>query len=64
MSNWSYDPGAKFDDKGANGYWWISTEYRTNNEWAIKRLFGNDWAWILRNDMPKSFGASVRCVKD
>ena len=45
-----------------NGYWWSYSEYNTNTSWFIT-LFSNS-ASMYKDYNKKSFGFSVRCVKD
>ncbi|MCX6309140.1 MAG: hypothetical protein NTY32_10045, partial [Bacteroidia bacterium] len=51
-----------FSDVGDNGYWWSSTEYSTAGAWA-GILSCNDYG-LLRDYGTKSYGFSVRCVRD
>ena len=57
--------GGNFNDFGASGYWWSSSERYTDSAW--RRLFdpkhlgsGN----VNRDDNDKQDGFSVRCIKD
>jgi uncharacterized protein (TIGR02145 family) len=54
--------GQPFDGLGAAGRWWTSTENYTNS--ARVRYLGFDGAGIQRNFNSKTFGFSVRCLKD
>jgi uncharacterized protein (TIGR02145 family) len=47
---------------GNYGYWWSSTEYGTTNAWD-RRLYYNNFG-LVRGYYTKSYGFSVRCVRD
>jgi uncharacterized protein (TIGR02145 family) len=47
---------------GSSGYWWSSTEYNTSNAW-YRYLYYNFGA-VDRNYTNKTFGYSVRCLRD
>ena len=47
---------------GGGGYWWSSTEDGSINAWA--RYLGHDYNQIDKYDSTKSYGFSVRCIKD
>jgi len=51
-----------FHNMGSNGYWWSSTENNSSN--AYYRHLSYDDANVNRYDDDKSYGFSVRCVKD
>jgi len=55
------DIGA-FYDISSFGYWWISTELDAANAWGRLLYYGD----VSLNEIgyPKSYGFSVRCVKD
>ena len=67
-SGWSGLPGGyrglngPFYLVGSNGYWWSSTENNTDDAWlrALNYTFGG----VYRNDNDKTYGFSVRCVRD
>ena len=44
------------------GYWWTSSSYNADALW--RRSMGSGTAVVSRADNPKTFGFSVRCVKD
>ena len=47
---------------GANGYWWSSSEYSTNNAWF--RYLSSDYGIVDRSYNYKLYGFSVRCLRD
>ncbi len=47
---------------GSNGEWWSSTEYNTNLAW-YRDLYDSNGS-VYRYYVDKSFGFSVRCLKD
>jgi uncharacterized protein (TIGR02145 family) len=51
-----------FFDIGSDGYWWNSNENSASNAWShnLSYLLGN----VTRNNYPKHYGYSVRCLKD
>jgi uncharacterized protein (TIGR02145 family) len=51
-----------FDLIGDEGYWWSSTEYGIGSAW-YSGLF-NDSRYVSGFNANKSFGFSVRCIKD
>jgi len=51
-----------FDQIGYRGYWWTSTEYAIYNSWC--RFLTYDAVSIINAWDGKSYGFSVRCVKD
>jgi uncharacterized protein (TIGR02145 family) len=53
---------ANFDKLGDAGYWWCATEYGSNG--AHYRRLQNDLEFINGGYSTKSFGFSVRCVRD
>jgi uncharacterized protein (TIGR02145 family) len=53
---------ANFDKWGDCGYWWCATEYGSNG--AHYRRLQNRLGFINEGYSTKSFGFSVRCVKD
>ena len=52
----------EFYDIGSDGYWWSSTEGNANNVWG--RRMNYDYSNVRRYDYVKSWGFSVRCVRD
>jgi len=46
-----------------NGYWWSSTEFNTTNPWCFNLNWGNSYSGNINNYI-KTYGFSVRCVKD
>jgi uncharacterized protein (TIGR02145 family) len=45
-----------------SGYWWSSSEYNTDN--AYCRFIHSNGRIVYRDNYSKSYGLSVRCVKD
>jgi len=53
----------KYGDVGYQGCWWSSAEIDTNYAWY--RVMTNESSYLLKyNLFSKSFGVSVRCIKD
>ncbi len=67
-SGWSGLPGGyrtsagTFSDIGGNGGWWSSTEFNTFTAWFRYLNYNNGGVYRLNNI--KTFGFSVRCLKD
>jgi uncharacterized protein (TIGR02145 family) len=56
--------GTGYDEKGVYGFWWTATQDQFNNTRAMARemnQFSRDGSELVYD---KSFGLSVRCVKD
>lgn len=51
-----------FGSVGSYGYWWSSTERDATNAW--RRYMGYDLGYVDRSTINKSYGYSVRCVRD
>jgi len=51
-----------FINIGNNGSWWSSTEGSTTNAWT--RVMYDDDYFVDRNSTNKSYGESVRCLRD
>lgn len=51
-----------FDYIGINGYWWSSTEYDTTVAWS--RSLSYNFGSANRLNVLKTFGFSVRCLRD
>jgi uncharacterized protein (TIGR02145 family) len=49
-------------DIGNYGYWWSATEYGRNYAWRWHMGYSTNY--VTRNDSSKTWGCSVRCVKD
>ena len=47
---------------GDDGYWWSSTQVSTTNAWF--RNLNYSMGYVYRNYLNKSYGFSVRCVRD
>ena len=56
----SYDE--TFDDVGSHGYWWSSSEYGTAV--AYYRYMRYSYSGVYRSPNDKTYGFSVRCVRD
>lgn len=54
--------GGAFVDIGDNAYWWSSTEGSLISAWG--RTLHNNTVNVFTSSTPKSYGYSVRCVKD
>jgi uncharacterized protein (TIGR02145 family) len=46
---------------GKTGIWWTASDYNKDN--ALCRSISNDYPDISRNNWPKTYGFSVRCVE-
>jgi uncharacterized protein (TIGR02145 family) len=51
-----------FASVGNGGDWWSSSEYSITNAWYSYMNFDN--SGLYRSNAPKTYGLSVRCVKD
>ncbi len=51
-----------FDNIGDHGYWWSSTEFHTTGAWGRSMIY--DGSNASRYYGYKTFGLSVRCIKD
>ena len=51
-----------FSNLGFTGYFWTSLQYTTTM--AMSRHLNYDDAWLDRAPFPKSYGFSVRCIRD
>ena len=58
------DANHHFSSLGKYGQYSSSTEVSTDVRFAKRRLFDRDKAGVIRDDLWKNFGASVRCLKD
>ena len=54
--------GGAFSDKGLAGNWWTSTSVSTGSAWNRNLYCGS--AAVNRSSYNKTFGYSVRCIKD
>jgi uncharacterized protein (TIGR02145 family) len=67
-SGWSGLPGGyrfnngTFNFIGLQGYWWSSTESSTNYAWS--RGLGYGYGVVDRGNNARTYGFSVRCVRD
>jgi uncharacterized protein (TIGR02145 family) len=67
-SGWSGLPGGNrrgnglFNGIGDYGDWWSSTEVSTDGAWSRSLLYLN--GFVFRNYYNKTFGFSVRCLRD
>ena len=57
-----YDQYGTFNSIGTSGIWWSSTEYRIS--WAWYRTLVHESSMVNRLHTLKTYGFSVRCVKD
>jgi uncharacterized protein (TIGR02145 family) len=55
-------PDGTFDYLGSSGYWWSSTEDSSTN--ALTRGMYYEYSYVNRVNGSKSFGFSVRCLRD
>ncbi|MGV4558936.1 FISUMP domain-containing protein, partial [Ornithobacterium rhinotracheale] len=55
-----YTSGSQFRYTGGNGSYWSSTQYGSNSAWEL-RFYSSD---SYMNDIYRSFGQPVRCLKD
>ncbi|MFY9116965.1 MAG: FISUMP domain-containing protein [Bacteroidales bacterium] len=53
-----------FNSLGKYGYWWSSTEFVENENYAWAWMLGYDFNYITSSCNFKDFGYSVRCVRD
>jgi len=51
-----------FSGIGGNGNWWSSTEYNTGIAWNLYMSYYN--STVVRSSYGKTYGFSVRCIKD
>lgn len=51
-----------FGLSGTEGRWWTSTEYNAQNAWW--RMLNNTSGSVVRTNNLKTYGFSVRCIKD
>lgn len=56
------DYSGQFDRQGSIGYWWTATEENTGNAW-YRSVFEN-YDEVYGSFTNKSFGYSVRCIRD
>ena len=59
-SYWTFGPS--FLRLGTRGVWWSASEHSSNE--AYVRFIQNDYTTVIREYYEKSWGYSVRCVKD
>jgi uncharacterized protein (TIGR02145 family) len=57
-----YVYAGSFGDVGYYGYFWTATEYSASNAW-LRYLYGSN-ASVYRYYLYKTYGFSVRCLKD
>jgi uncharacterized protein (TIGR02145 family) len=58
----SRDYDGSYGGVGGYGYWWSSTEYGSGSAWYRRLLYGD--SLVLRYNLNKPHGFSVRCVRD
>ena len=51
-----------FSNIGAGGFWWSSSQFKTNIAWYRKLNYRTDY--IISNYRYKYYGLSVRCLRD
>ena len=51
-----------FSNAGFRGYWWSATENSSYDAWYRSLYYNN--AYVYRYDSNKSYGFSVRCIRD
>ncbi len=51
-----------FGNLGTNAYWWSATEKESNFAWGRMLHYGS--THVIKSAFDKSYGFSVRCVKD
>ena len=51
-----------FNFIGYNGDWWSSTEYNTSEAWVLDMYY--EVSYVSIASINKSYGLSVRCIKD
>ncbi|MBI5218614.1 MAG: fibrobacter succinogenes major paralogous domain-containing protein, partial [Bacteroidia bacterium] len=51
-----------YDNVGSNGYWWSATAYDAVSAWL--RILGYNYSQVYRYNSSKTYGFSVRCVRD
>jgi uncharacterized protein (TIGR02145 family) len=56
------DSNGSFSNIRYNAFFWSATENDNNNAWY--RILNNNFGFVFRNYYIKSFGASVRCLRD
>ena len=56
------DSNGPFYGIGSDGYWWSASEGSTDVAWY--RYLGYNLSGVSRNDLGKSLGFSVRCLRD
>ncbi len=54
--------GGNFSNLIVNGYWWSSTEIDNTNAWT--RFLDDDDGFADTNSFDKSYGLSIRCMKN
>ena len=57
-----YNGYGNFAFEGINSYWWTSTESSVIEAWPRSIYFNSNG--VIRESYRKSYGFSVRCVKD
>jgi uncharacterized protein (TIGR02145 family) len=54
--------GSNFNNRGSNTYFWSSSAYSSTNAWIRRFNYSN--ATVNRNNYNRSYGLSVRCIRD
>ena len=58
----SSNNSGSFGSVGYNGFWWSSTETRSSSAWS--RFLNYTNVDLILHNYPKSYGFSIRCVRD
>ncbi len=62
QNSYTIPPSGGYIYIGERGNWWNSTE--KNNQYAYSSFLGYDSSDVIYNSYPKTYGLSVRCVKN
>jgi len=58
------DSDGSYADYGVSAFWWSATGHETSNDRAWYRSLNHASNLITRNNFPKNYGYSVRCIKE
>jgi uncharacterized protein (TIGR02145 family) len=56
------DNGADFNNRGTHAWFWSSSARTASNAWY--RRFHYNYTYVYRSDYARSYGLSVRCIRD
>ena len=56
------DGGSGYDEAGLGGFWWSSSPSSWDESWCRKLQYAQNG--VLRYDVTKAFGFSIRCIQD